>query len=570
MNKKFTKKTIFVFFLSSFSFSYASNIVAFIDIDTLLNNSNSEYSDETSDESSLTGGEYVDFKEIKSGWSHNFALDENNKLWGIGYNKSGNLGDGTSENKDYWIKLDFENIKQFETGGDNSIVLLNNGELYVAGKNNSGSLGVGTTNYVTNWTKITSTNFTSVDEILSVSDSNTFIRSGNKVYGTGYNVHGGLGDGTGINKSEFFEIPFLENVSYMTTGWWNSFAIKNGKLYSTGTNYNSQLGYETTETCHGNPCSLEWKEAEGIQGTVTDVFVNDSTIFYQNSNGDVYGRGYNEFGQVGVLPNAIDSDNDGFPDFIEIGEGTDENNNSDFPSCNLIYGDNNECDSLYEVDSWVLLPYKNVKNIVSNYHTIVHKSDNTVDVVGYNEYRQLGTDGDSEVWGESVALDWINTGFTADNVTIGWSDSIIQVGNDFYVTGENWVGGLGLGYSGIVSEWTKMPTLKEEAEYIVEESTVSGSWLTFEIEIPENAVAISIETNSDNDNNDTLLYINETMTPVSNSSADTICDHDRSNSSDEFCKIYVTDGAGTYTVGVKAYDNSSFTDVNVITKFYID
>jgi len=97
---------------------------------------------------------------LAAGGFHSLVVLKNGNLWACGYNHSGQLGLGDTENRQH-----FERIKELPspviklaTGGNHSLVLLTNGELWACGYNTQGQLGLGSKSKkkLTRFVKITS------------------------------------------------------------------------------------------------------------------------------------------------------------------------------------------------------------------------------------------------------------------------------------------------------------------------------------------------------------------------------------------------------------------------------
>ena len=90
---------------------------------------------------------------------HNFVLLKDGSLYAWGYNYSGRLGIGTNENEYEPVEVTFfrgkSKIKEVFLGAYHSMALLEDGSLYVWGKNDFGQLGIGTTENKNNPVKIT-------------------------------------------------------------------------------------------------------------------------------------------------------------------------------------------------------------------------------------------------------------------------------------------------------------------------------------------------------------------------------------------------------------------------------
>jgi alpha-tubulin suppressor-like RCC1 family protein len=85
--------------------------------------------------------------QVAGGGSHSLFLLANGEAYGAGQNTRGQLGDGTTTERHTPVRVasGLTNISQVAAGGDHSLFLLANGEAYGAGWNRYGQLGDGTT-----------------------------------------------------------------------------------------------------------------------------------------------------------------------------------------------------------------------------------------------------------------------------------------------------------------------------------------------------------------------------------------------------------------------------------------
>jgi alpha-tubulin suppressor-like RCC1 family protein len=79
---------------------------------------------------------------VAVGGSTTFAIDSDDVLWGWGRNNFGQLGDGTTENRTSPIRI-MENVKYVAPGRYHTLVITTEGNLYSFGRNHRGQLGVG-------------------------------------------------------------------------------------------------------------------------------------------------------------------------------------------------------------------------------------------------------------------------------------------------------------------------------------------------------------------------------------------------------------------------------------------
>ena len=227
--------------------------------------------------------------------SATYFLTSDGKLYGMGYNGSGLIGDGTTTNVKVpkQIGASLGTITDVKTGGNHTFFLTSDGKLYGMGRNEFGQQGDGTTTSVLTPTQIGA----SLGTITDFVSSNTafFLTSDGKLYGMGNNNQGQLGDGTTTNVTTPTQIgaslgTITDVVSCSTTTY---FLTSDGKLYGMGRNYYGQMGDGTTTNV------LTPTQIGASLGTITDVVCSGSTTFFLTSDGKLYGMGQNDYGQMG-------------------------------------------------------------------------------------------------------------------------------------------------------------------------------------------------------------------------------------------------------------------------------
>ena len=90
---------------------------------------------------------------VSAGSAHSLAINEDGELYAWGRNQYGQLGDGTSADKDRPVKICItttncpSNWVKVVAGANHSLAINEDGELYAWGRNLNGQLGDGTTYY---------------------------------------------------------------------------------------------------------------------------------------------------------------------------------------------------------------------------------------------------------------------------------------------------------------------------------------------------------------------------------------------------------------------------------------
>jgi alpha-tubulin suppressor-like RCC1 family protein len=190
-------------------------------------------------------GTETNWQKVYAGTHNTFAIKQDGTLWGCGRNQLGQLGDGTSINKNVFVQIGTAtNWYEVSIGSYFTVGLKTDGTLWAWGDNFYGQLGIGTNvgknvptqiGVATNW------------EIMSCGFEHIVAKktTGN-IYVWGHGQYGALGDGSGLD----YNTPVLvsiTNVQSISCGQGYSLAIgATNKLWAAGTNVTSQFGNGTS------------------------------------------------------------------------------------------------------------------------------------------------------------------------------------------------------------------------------------------------------------------------------------------------------------------------------------
>ncbi len=221
---------------------------------------------------------------VSLGSSHSAAITKDGSLYMWGYNGWGELGDGTTSEKHVPKKI-MENVVTVNLGGSHSAAITKDGSLYTWGDNCWGELGNGSANYSTKPQKI-------MENVVTVSlggSHSAAVTKDGSLYTWGYNCYGQLGDGTNSYKTKPQKIA--TNVSKVELGNYHSIAIsKDGGLYAWGDNAEGQFGNGTQ-----NSSLVPVKIMSNVVGSIAGY--NHTLIL--KKDGTLYTCGQNGFGQLG-------------------------------------------------------------------------------------------------------------------------------------------------------------------------------------------------------------------------------------------------------------------------------
>ena len=252
----------------------------------------------------------TDWATVVAGASHTMAIKDDGSLWAWGFNGNGQLGDGTTEEKHVPIRIgtDTDWVK-VATGCIHTVSIKANGSLWAWGWNTYGSLGDGTTEGKAVPTRIgTDTDWVTV---AAGYGHTVAIKADGSLWAWGWNIKGQLGDGTTTYKLVPTQIGTDTNWARLTTGYYQTIAIKtNGTLWAWGYNSNGQLGDGTTIDKH-IPTRIDTNTNWGLVATG-----NYHTVAIK-ADGSLWAWGFNQNGQLGDgtnadknVPTRIGTDND--------------------------------------------------------------------------------------------------------------------------------------------------------------------------------------------------------------------------------------------------------------------
>ncbi len=327
--------------------------------------------------------------DVDGGSSHTIVLKADGTVWTWGYNRRGQLGDGTYVDKYSPVKVPgLNNVKKVAAGTMHSLALKYDDTLWAWGYNWYGQLGDGSTDRRKN------TPVQVMGDVSSMSAGlghTVILKNDGTVWACGDNNSGQLGNGTTTSSLVPVQVSGLTDVIAVSAGWMHNIALKSdGTVWGWGFNSYGQLGVNDNITRY-----------IPVQMQITDVVSIDAN-YYQSyvkkSDDIVWGAGYNVQGQLGtaigsyhLLPIQIigsASQISGGRRFGVVIKNDDSVwvwGENDFG----IFGDGTS-DSLFHPASQVP-NFTDVSLIGSGGgHNIAVKNDGTILTWGYNNKGQLG------------------------------------------------------------------------------------------------------------------------------------------------------------------------------------
>ena len=186
-------------------------------------------------------------KAIAAGEIHSIVMKQDASVWATGRNYNGQLGDGSRTDRKMFVKVMSSGADSgavgLAAGGYHSMVLKEDGSVWAAGCNEYGQLGDGSTIDKINFVQVVPSG---VRTIAAGSRHSMVLKEDASVWATGYNLYGQLGDGSTVNRESFVQVIPGE-VDVIAAGAFHSMVVmQEGTVYATGSNRDGQFGDGST------------------------------------------------------------------------------------------------------------------------------------------------------------------------------------------------------------------------------------------------------------------------------------------------------------------------------------
>lgn len=228
---------------------------------------------------------------IAVGNDFTLALKANGTIWAWGSNKFGQLGIGNTndQNTPYQIS-GLNNVISIAAGEHAAYAILSNGEVYAWGRNNCGQVGNGTTTNVYVPVKVTG-----LSGIKTISAGQSFavaLSYTGDVFAWGNNQYGQLGLSDYQDKKVPTLLTALSQVENIASGRYFTAALKAGDVYMWGDNSFGNLGL-------GDKLKRNTPEQITALSGITQIAIGHSHALAMDANGKCYVWGQNYYGQLG-------------------------------------------------------------------------------------------------------------------------------------------------------------------------------------------------------------------------------------------------------------------------------
>jgi alpha-tubulin suppressor-like RCC1 family protein len=249
----------------------------------------------------ISGGALIDVTNISGGTFFFLAARSDGTAWGWGQNANGQLGDGTTADRQLAVQVVqpgggyLSEVAQIAAGGSHAHALMADGTMRSWGFKGVGQLGNGTTTPVESLATLVP--LTDVDKLFSGGGL-----SGALLLGTGRtwgaNAFGQIGDGSTENRLTPVPVAALNGATAAATSGAHVLALRqDGTVVGWGLGTSGQLGHGVG--IGGSPVSSLTPVAVTGLGEVISVSAAGNRSMALTTDGTVWGWGFNSTGQLG-------------------------------------------------------------------------------------------------------------------------------------------------------------------------------------------------------------------------------------------------------------------------------
>ena len=262
--------------------------------------------------------------DVAAGSYHTLILKSDGTVWAAGYNKYGQLGDGTTNNSNTFIQVKnpngdgyLQNIKAITANNFTSYALSEDGTVYAWGYNGNGNLGINAIDTEAHSLPIRMSKVTNIMQIAAGNNHVVMVRADGTVWGVGYNEYGQLGLGNNTKNvtvaaqmKNSAGTGYLTGVKQVSCGSNHTLiALENGKAQGVGYNKNYQLGVgdrtnRNLPVAMTNTSSVAVTNIKSVlaSGNSSILSVKETTTTNEDGttveSAGIYVTGYNNYGQL--------------------------------------------------------------------------------------------------------------------------------------------------------------------------------------------------------------------------------------------------------------------------------
>jgi alpha-tubulin suppressor-like RCC1 family protein len=236
-----------------------------------------------------------------TGGNHSVALKKDGSVWTWGLNRTGQLGNGTTQNSAVPNKVPgLGDVTAIATGGAHVVALKKDGTVWVWGGNKSGQLGTGQQQDC-----LTPTRLQGLQNVIAIAAgayNTSVLKSDGTVWSWGFNGSGQLGIGSNKRSNTPLQISGLGNVTAITAGNLHVVALKrDGTVWAWGNNDFGQLG-GTKFSYSSSPVQVEGigeiADITASRGHTIAISKNNTVLAWGDADTRQWGNGASMNGSI--------------------------------------------------------------------------------------------------------------------------------------------------------------------------------------------------------------------------------------------------------------------------------
>ncbi|AEC02726.1 fimbrillin family protein [Parasphaerochaeta coccoides] len=249
----------------------------------------------------------TDVAAVSAGWSHTMILKNDGTLWATGRNKVGQLGVGDNTNRSTPVQVSSmgSDVAAVSTGESYTMIVKKDGTLWATGQNTAGQLGDGTTDDRNKPVQVKGLNgvgfMTDVEDVFAGGFHTMILKKNGTLWATGFNYFGQLCDGTTtirttpVQVQDSSGVGFMTDVATVSAGWAHTMILKkDGTLWAIGKNEQGQLGVSD---------KINRSTPAQVSSNVASVSAGESYTMILKKDGTLWATGSNDSGRLGVGDN---------------------------------------------------------------------------------------------------------------------------------------------------------------------------------------------------------------------------------------------------------------------------
>lgn len=225
-----------------------------------------------------------------------FGIDNYGRVWGWGYNSSGQIGDNSTVSRLTPVQISgmTKTFCRIFSNENHTLSIDKDNNLWSWGGNFYGQLGINSTSYISTPVSVCGNKKTFCDVSLG-SDHSVGIDKYGRIWSWGYNSNGQLGDNTVTSRSTPIQISGTTKTfcNIDSNSSFNLAIDKYGQIWSWGDNGNGQLGVNSIVSKR-TPISIC-----GINKTFCNISTGTSHSLAIDKYGQAWGWGKNYGGALG-------------------------------------------------------------------------------------------------------------------------------------------------------------------------------------------------------------------------------------------------------------------------------